>query len=240
MEFVIKENPSEVADYAAGIVSSVIAAKPDAAIAVPTGKTPLPLFERLSGMAQRREPALDLVRWFALDEFIGPAVPRESTFAFLLEERLLNPAGIPHKQLHTLEGSAPEPDREAQRYEQLIAARGGLDLAILGLGRNGHIGFNEPGTPFSSRTGVRRLTESTCRANAYLFPASTVPDEALTMGIATLMEARKVLVLATGPVKAGIVRQLATLKPDTTVPATALKAHDDCVIVVDTAAGALL
>ena len=240
MKFIIRENPGEVAEYAAGIIASIITGKPDAALAIPTGKTPLPLFERLAAMAQERTPAFGRVHWFALDEFIGPAVPRESTFAFLLEERLLNPARLPHEHLHTLESSAPEPDREAQRYEQLIAARGGLDLAILGLGRNGHIGFNEPGTPFSSRTGVRRLTEGTRLANAYLFPASTVPDEALTMGIATLMEARKVLVLATGPAKAGIVRQLSASKPDTAVPATALKEHDDCVVVVDAAAGALL
>lgn len=240
MEFVIRETPQEVAEYAAGIISSLITGKPDATIAVPTGKTPLPLFERLASMAHRRRPPLDLVNWFALDEFIGPDVPRESSFAFLLEERLINPAGLTLEKFHTLAGSAPDPAREAQRYEQLISARGGLDLAILGLGRNGHIGFNEPGTPFDSRTGVRHLAESTRQANTYLFPSSTVPDRALTMGIATLMEASKVMVLATGPRKARIVRQLAESEPDTAMPATALKEHDDCVVVVDAAAGKLL
>lgn len=240
MEFVVKPDPAEVADYAAEIVSSLVTEKPAAAIAVPTGKTPLPLFQRLAHTARRQKPAFDLVDWFALDEFVGSNIPRESTFAFLLEKRLMEPAGLSLARLHALSGSVADPGLEAQRYEQLIKGRGGLDLAILGIGRNGHIGFNEPGTPFDSRTGIRELAEDTRQANTYLFPSSAVPGRALTMGIETILEARKVVVLATGHSKARIIEIVARSKPDTKVPSTALKAHEDCVVVVDAAAGALI
>ena len=240
MEFIIKPDPAAVADYAAGIVSALVAGKPAAAIAVPTGKTPLPLFQRLARTARRQDPALDQVNWFALDEFVGQNIPGESTFAFLLEERLIKPAGLSLQQLHSLSGKADDPAEEAQRYEQLIESRGGLDLAILGIGGNGHIGINEPGTPFDSRTGMRELAEGTRQANTYLFPSTAVPGRALTMGVETILEARRVMVLATGPAKALIVETLAGAAPNPAVPATALKEHGDCVIVVDAAAGALL
>jgi glucosamine-6-phosphate deaminase len=239
MNLVVKADSHAVADHAAGVVIALVTAKPDAAIAVPTGKTPLLLYERLGALVRSGDLDLDRVHWFALDEFVGDGIPATSTFAFFLEQRLVRPAGLRAEMLHVLDGAAEDLDGEARRYEALIAAQGGLDLTILGLGRNGHIGFNEPGTAPDSRTGIRHLTDATRQANAYLFPDAEVPRTALSMGIGTLLDARKVMLLATGEVKAEIVGRLATASPNPGLPASALVTHPDCCIVVDEDAAAM-
>lgn len=239
MNLVVTADPTAVAHHAADVVTALVTAKPDAAIAVPTGKTPLPLYERLAALARAGELDLDRVRWFALDEFVGDRIPATSTFAFFLQQRLIRAAGLRAEMLHVLNGAAEDLDAEARRYEALIAAQGGLDLTILGIGRNGHIGFNEPGTPPDSRTGLRHLTDATRQANAYLFPDAAVPRTALSMGIGTLLDAARVMLLATGSAKAEIVGRLATASPSPDLPASALGPHPNCCVVVDEDAAAM-
>jgi glucosamine-6-phosphate deaminase len=176
---------------------------------------------------------LSRVRWFALDEFLG-AVPAAATFGHFLRQRLVAACRVPEQCLHVLHAGCADPVQEGARYEAEIAAAGGLDLAILGIGENGHIGFNEPGTPFCSRTGHRLLDEKTRRANAYLFARlEDVPVQGISMGIGTILSARAVLLLAVGAGKAEVMERLAAASPEPSLPASALKTHGNVLAVMD-------
>ena len=231
---------SRVAEMAADVVCGLLGGNEHPVVAIPTGKTPLALYSVL--IARQRAGATDLsgFTWFALDEFLGVDVRREATFGHFLESRFILPAGLPVSSVHTPDFATDRPEQEGADYEEQIRQAGGLDLAILGIGLNGHIGFNEPGTPLDSRTGARTLAPATRQANAYLFPESDVPRTAISMGIATILEARRIMVLATGASKAGIVKQILATTATRDLPASALVLLLDCLLLVDEAAGALV
>lgn len=240
MKFVKLSNNDEVAQSAAELISKIDTSGTSPVVALPTGKTPLQLYKHLVQQQKAGKLALGSFTWFALDEFCGVGVPRESTFGSYLETHFILPAGLSVSSLHALDFRSTDPDAEAARYEQSIAKAGGLDLAILGIGHNGHIGFNEPGTSFASRTGSRNLAPRTREANAYLFADSDMPYDAISMGIGTIMEANRILLLATGESKAEIIHRLSETAPTTALPASALKNHPNCIVLVDEEAGARL
>jgi len=224
----------EVAGAAAQIIREIARLDPTAAIAIPTGRTPLALYRHLVGEVQAGDDSLCDIQWFALDEFCGPDIPIEARFRTFLLDRFILPAGLNPNNLHAMDGACGDPMMEAQRYEDEIAAHGGLTLAILGIGTNGHIAFNEPGTPLTLRTGVRRLTETTVAANRYLFPkGSSRPSVALTMGPGTLLEASRGLLLATGSGKKDIIARLKNTPPTPDLPASVLHLHPDCTVITD-------
>lgn len=212
------------------------------AIALPTGKTPVALYQRLNLLSEDLKAQFRTQTWFALDEFLRRDLAPESSFRGFLLRHFIHPMGIPEGNLLTLSFHPDDPEKEATRYESAIAAAGGLKLALLGIGLNGHIGFNEPGTPLDSRTGVRRLTEKSRKANAYLFPSlEETAHEAMTMGISTILSARRVLMLATGASKEAPVSRLVKDRSITeTFPASALWSHPDSWLLVDSTAGAAL
>ncbi|HEY8346472.1 MAG TPA: glucosamine-6-phosphate deaminase [Symbiobacteriaceae bacterium] len=232
-----------VADYAAlshlaaGIVAGFIWAHPRAVLGLPTGSTPEGFYRALvaTGVSFRE------VRTFNLDEYVG--LPREcpQSYYMYMKTRLYDHVDLRPENAHIPDGLASDPEEECRRYEAAIRRAGGLDLVVLGLGHNGHIGFNEPGTPWDIRTHRVTLAESTRRANARFFGSvEAVPREAITMGIGTILEARRILVLVSGEDKAEIVKRFLEGSPSVSVPATALRQHPDVTVIVDRAAASRL
>jgi len=234
VRFEVREDEKGVAEAAGEVVRKLVEGKPDAVIAIPTGNTPVPLYKLLSSWVREKSIDLSRVRWFALDEFMSPDLPYGSSFRSVLEQQFAKPCQIARGNLKSLDPTTLEPEAEALRYESAISAAGGLDLAILGIGLNGHIAFNEPGTPFDSRTGLRKLSRATREANDHMFlPWVDPPVMGLSMGIGTLLEARQVLLMATGASKAAIVKRLKETDPTPDLPASALKGHADVTVVLD-------
>ncbi len=234
------ESPDDVAEVAFERIQHWLTAKSEPVFALPTGATPLPLYRRLIEATRDGRLPLARARFFALDEFWGNDLPESSTFRHFLVTRLLSPAGIPLDRLVALPTSG-DPERVAATHESAIRAAGGLDLVLLGIGGNGHIAFNEPGTPHDSRTGLRVLTEKTRLANGYLFAGHhPIPTHGMTMGIGTIATAREVLLMASGSGKAGIIGRLQDGPVALELPASSLKSHGDARIVVDRAAGVAL
>ena len=223
---------------AADVVSAVIAGNPHAAISFPTGSTPLGMFDVLAARAARGEIDFSVVTIFCLDEYVGVTPEDPNSLTRWLREGFLNRIGIKPAQLRSLPVTANDLIAAAAEYEESIAARGGLDLAILGLGPNGHIGYNEPGSTADSRTRVIELTpESRNQASDYWEGAVPIPDRAMTIGVGTLLEARQILLLVLGEAKAGMLRRTLDEPMIADVPASWLRmAGPRLNVIVDEAA----
>ncbi len=231
---------ADVANVVFRRIEHLLATKKTPVFALPAGSTPLPLYERLVDATLHSKLPLGRARFFALDEWWSESVPATATFRRFLLEYLLIPAGIPEDRLASLPTTG-DAGATATAYEEAISRAGGIDLAILGIGGNGHVAFNEPGTPLDSLTGLRELTEKTRRANAYLFTGeSTVPTHGITVGIGTIMAAQTIVVMALGQGKASIVKQLRDSPVTKDLPASALKRHPAVEVIVDRLAGELL
>ena len=241
MRIIIEDGAEQAARRAAQLVEDLLRGGPARVLALPTGATPLPMYERL--VEARRERGLDFSRAtiFGLDEYVGLAADDPHTMREQLRARLLDPVGLPAAQLHTLDGSAHDLGEACARYEAQIVQAGGLDLVVLGIGDDGHIGFNEPGSSLGSRTRLKTLTRETQRANASSFARpEDVPRLALTIGVGTILEARCCLLLATGEAKAAIVARAVEGPVTAQVTASALQFHPDAHIVLDAAAAGRL
>ena len=234
---IFRDSPA-ASEAAAGVVSAVVRSKPDAVISFPTGSTPLGMFDVLAARAARGEIDVSGVTVFCLDEYVGVTVEDPNSLTRWLREGLLNRIGIEPEQLHSLPVTADDLVAAAAGYEDAIAARGGLDLAILGLGPNGHIGYNEPGSSADSRTRVIDLTpESRSQASAYWEGAVPIPDQAMTIGVATLLEAKQILLLVIGEAKAGMLRRTLEESMSADVPASWLRiAGPRLTVIADDAA----
>ena len=199
-----------------------------------TGGTMLPLYE-----AMRKDPeAWADKTTFNLDEYYPIEHDDPQSYHAYMKKELLD--HVPVQQWDIPDGEADDPDTECERYENAISAAGGIDIQVLGIGSNGHIGFNEPGTSFDSRTHVVILSEQTRKDNARFFPDGGVPVRAITMGLATIMEARKIILIATGKNKAEAVQKMLEGPITEDVPASILQRHPDCTVFLDEEAAALL
>ena len=222
-------------------VARALSAKPDLVLGLPTGRTPVPFYKALAALYDRGQADFSRASTFNLDEFLGvpPTDPR--SYRAFMERQLFDVVNLRPSRIHFLNGAAPDAVAECARYERAVAHAGGIDLLILGLGANGHIGFNEPGRALAAATHRTRLTPATRRANASLFGrAADVPDEALSMGMSTILHARRIVLLATGAAKAETVRQMVRGPITPQVPASFLQLHRSAEVWVDReAAGAL-
>jgi glucosamine-6-phosphate deaminase len=227
---------------AADVVSKLLLSKRDAAITFPTGSTPLGMFDVLAARAARSEADFSNVSIFCLDEYVGVTTEHPNSLTRWLSEALLSRIGIRPDQLHTLPVTADDLVDAATQYDGTISARGGLDLAILGLGPNGHIGYNEPGSSADSRTRVITLTpESRSQASAYWEGTLSIPDRAMTMGVATLLESKQILLLVTGETKAEMLRRTLQEPMNAEVPASWLRlAGQRLTVIADEAAASQL
>lgn len=209
---------------AAGIVAATIALTPEAAIAVPTGSTPLGMYEDL--LARVRSGTLDVSRThvYCLDEYLGVAPTDPNSLTGWLAGVFLTPAKVPPAHVHPVPATDPDPASAAARFEAELAARGGLKLAVLGLGANGHIAYNEPPSAADSRTRVLPLTpESIAQAATYWQGTLPIPDVAMTVGIGTLLEAHRIVLIVAGAAKAAVLRRTLREPMTDAVPASWLR-----------------
>jgi glucosamine-6-phosphate deaminase len=234
--------PRAAAGTLAAAVSRAVAANPSLVLGLPTGRTPIPFYRELVKLHQAGGVDLSAVETFNLDEFVGLAPSDPRSYRAFMQRHLFDHVNIARRNIHVLNGRSEDPGRECRRFEQRIARSGGIDLLILGLGTNGHIGFNEPGRHLIARTHVARLTRITRRANAALFNfrAEDVPRQALSMGIATILDARRIVLLATGAGKASCVARMITGPITPRLPASFLQLHRAVEIWLDAPAAARL
>jgi glucosamine-6-phosphate deaminase len=233
---------------AAGALARAIArdltANPRLVLGLPTGRTPLPLYHRLAELSRtNRAGRADFSRatTFNLDEFLGLPAHHPSSYRAFMQRELFDHINLRPARIHFLDGAARDVERECARYERLIAGAGGIDLQILGLGANGHIGFNEPAAALIARTHRTTLRPATRRANAALFrDRATVPREALSMGMATILQARRIVLLATGRAKARCVERTINGPVTTRLPASFLQLHGAAEVWLDGAAASRL
>ena len=232
------DDPQDVADLAAQRVADLLHASSRAVLGLPTGRTPILLYDLLA--AQHAAGGLDFseVQTFNLDEFVGIGQDHPGSYRSYMQKYLFDRVNLPAGQGHVLDGLAPDADAECKRFEELIAAAGGIDLMILGLGGNGHIGFNEPAPSLQARTHRVTLLASSREANAGFFggePAQ-VPAEAMTMGMGTILKSRRVLLLVTGEEKAATVAAMIHGPITTHLPASFLQLHDEMEVICDAGA----
>ncbi len=227
----------EMSRKAAGIVSAQIIMKPDCVLGLATGSTPVGLYKQLIEWYRNGDLDFSGVRTVNLDEYKGISRENDQSYYYFMHQNLFDHVNIPAGNTHLPDGMEPDSEKECRRYEELIQSMGSVDLQLLGIGHNGHIGFNEPADAFDKQVHCVNLTQSTIEANKRFFAsAEEVPRQAYTMGIQTIMRSKKILIIANGEGKADIVRD-AFFGPITPmVPASVLQLHNDVTLVADEAA----
>ena len=227
----------EMSRKAAGIVSAQIIMKPDCVLGLATGATPVGLYKQLIEWYRNGDLDFSGVRTVNLDEYKGISRENDQSYYYFMHQNLFDHVNIPAENTHLPDGMEPDSEKECRRYEELIQSMGSVDLQLLGIGHNGHIGFNEPADAFDKLVHCVNLTQSTIEANKRFFAsAEEVPRQAYTMGIQTIMRSKKILIIANGEGKADIVRD-AFFGPITPmVPASVLQLHNDVTLVADEAA----
>jgi len=237
MDIHVFDHPRAATRYAAEALAGVVAQRPQAVLGLATGGTMPPVYTDLLTIAQDREIAFSDIRSFNLDEYVGLSPDHPRSYWHFMRRHLFDHIDADSDRLAVPRGDAEDANAEARRYEDAIRQVGGIDLQLLGLGANGHIGFNEPGASFSSRTRVEILAEDTRRANARFFgDGEVVPSRAITMGIGTILEAKAILLLATGEGKAEAACAMIEGTVEEQCPASALRCHGDVTILLDRAA----
>ena len=221
-----------LSDRAAEILLEAILRNPRVVLGLPTGRTPVKMYERVVAACGRAYHCFRDVVTFNLDEYVGIERTHPGSYFTFMKRHLFDFIDIDPANAHIPNGAAADIDAECAHYEGEIAAAGGLDLTFLGLGSNGHIAFNEPGTPFGSRTRVVALTESTRAANAALFPDGNVPTHAITMGIATILESKSIVLLASGEKKRAAIERLRSGEISEEFPASALWKHPEVQVLM--------
>ena len=233
MQIHIYKTPELAAKAAATLIAAAILAKNDAVIGLPTGSSPVATYRELARMNKEGVIDFSRVTTFNLDEYIGLAGDHPQSYRHFMDENLFDHINIAKENTHVPSGIG-DGAANARAYEEAIAAAGGIDLQFMGIGRNGHIGFNEPAAAFSDQTGVITLTPSTIEANARFFAsAGEVPRAAISMGVGTIMRARRTLLIATGADKADAVYGLVRGAITPSLPASALRLHPHCVVLLD-------
>ena len=236
MKIIITKNYEELSERSAEIMLGIVKQNPKAVLGLATGTTPLGLYSRI--IADHKENGTDYskIRTVNLDEYKGLPKTHEQSYAYFMKKNLFDGLGITPEQTNIEDGTAKDEKAECLRYDALLEELP-RDIQLLGLGSNGHIAFNEPGTPFGSGTHVVTLAESTVKDNARLFEdIFKVPRKAYTMGIRQIMQAKKILLLASGANKAEAVYKMVKGEVTEQVPASVLQLHPNCILIADRAA----
>jgi glucosamine-6-phosphate deaminase len=241
MEVVIRPNADAAADLVARIIARELRNNPGLVLGLATGKTMESVYSRLAQM--HREEGLDFSQCstFNLDEYVGLSASNPNSYRHYMNHHLFARVNIDLRNTHLPDGMATDLVAECANYERSIAAHGGIDLQLLGIGQNGHLGFNEPLSAFRSRTKVKALSPVTRAQNAPLFPKpELVPQRAITMGVGSILDCRRCVLLATGEEKAAIIAKAVEGPITSMISATALQLHPECSLVLDEAAGSKL
>ncbi len=241
MEVIIKDSYEDVSKLSAEIIADIIRRKPRAIIGLATGSTPLGTYKELIRL--HKEEGLDFSRTvtFNLDEYVGLTHDHPQSYHFFMWENLFKHINVNSKNVHIPDGTAKDIPGFCRWYEEQIVKSGGLDVQLLGIGSNGHIAFNEPGSSLGSRTRVKTLDEKTRQDNARFFRnLNEVPKYAITMGIGTIMDARQLVLVANGAGKAEAIQKTVEGPITAMVPATIVQLHPKATITIDKAASTKL
>ena len=239
MRVIVKADYQEMSREAARVVARQVLLKPNSVLGLPTGETPIGMYEELVRMYDLNLLDFSQIVTFNLDEFCGLPPDHPESYHRYMREKLFAHINIKLDNTFIPDGTAPDINAECRRYEEAITQHGGIDLQVLGIGPNGHIGFNEPGTDWGMTVGRVRLSDVTRNREAPRFGGiENVPECALTMGIKSIMRARKILLLASGAGKVTPVQKALTGPVTLDVPASVLQLHPDVTVVLDRAAAA--
>lgn len=232
---------SDMSRKAANIISAQVIMKPDCVLGLATGSTPIGAYKQLIEWYRRGDLDFSEVRSVNLDEYRGLPRENDQSYYYFMYHNFFKDINISMDNTNIPDGTEPDADKECARYNQVIESLGGIDLQLLGLGHNGHIGFNEPSDAFEKLTHCVDLTESTIEANKRFFEkAEDVPRQAYTMGIQNIMQARKILLIVSGESKAKILKDVLCGPVTPKVPASVLQLHNDVIVVADEAALSLM
>ena len=238
-EVVIVENAEAAGALVATEIVELIDRRPDAVLGLATGSTPLPVYQALRSRLAGRD--VSQVRGFALDEYVGIDPSHPESYRSVITREVVEPLGLTPERIHVPNGAQATIQHAGEDYDAAIAAAGGVDLQILGIGTDGHIGFNEPGSSFASRTRVKTLTEQTREDNARFFDSiDDVPMHCITQGLGTILEARHLVLLAFGAGKAEAVARAVEGPLTALLPGSAIQLHPHATVVVDEAAASKL
>jgi glucosamine-6-phosphate deaminase len=234
MQLVKVQDYEELCQIAAERIIEKVKTARTLKLGLATGGTPKGVYRKLVEDHRKNGTSYRHVITFNLDEYVGLSPEHPSSYRYYMNENLFNHIDILKENTYIPNGMAADLEAECRRYEALIEAEGGIDIQILGIGLNGHIGFNEPGTPFHSLTHVVQLAETTRKANSRYFRSpDEVPTHAVTMGIATIMKSREILLLVNGQKKAEILRRLFEEEVTEQLPASVLKTHPNVTVIAD-------
>lgn len=240
MEVIILENQQAASELASKRILSLVTQTPNCVLGFATGSTPLKTYELLGEAKSQQNIDFSKITSFNLDEYVGLPTDHASSYSYYMHQHVFGPLGLSPEQYHLPNGMAANIELECQQYEQKIKERGPIDLQILGIGRDGHIGFNEPGSSLGSRTRLKTLTETTRGDNKAHFQDQRVPYHVVTMGIQSIMEASEILLLAFGDAKADAIAKTVEGPITASVPASALQYHPKVKIFLDLAAASKL
>ena len=241
MKIIKTDSYYQMSRRTAGLIATQVNIKPDCVLGLATGSTPIGTYEQLIHWYQKGDLDFSKVITVNLDEYKGLSADNDQSYRYFMNTHLFNAINIRPENTHVPDGLEPDSDKACRDYNKIIADCGGIDLQLLGLGLNGHIGFNEPGSAFELETHCVDLTDSTIQANSRFFSSmELVPKQAYTMGIKSIMQAKKIIIIVNGAEKAAIVKEAFFGPVTPNVPASVLQLHNDITLIGDNAALSLI
>ena len=241
MRIIVLDNYEEMNKKAAKMIASQVTLKPDSVLGLATGDTPLGMYTELIKLYDNKEVDFDEVRTFNLDEYYGLDRENSQSYYSYMINNLFNKINIHNENINMPDGMAEDVIESCSKYEKKIKELGGIDMQVLGIGGNGHIGFNEPNVNFEAETHLVKLDEQTIEANSRFFESvKDVPVEAISMGIRTIMNSKKIILLANGLNKAEAIERAVKGKINPNIPASILQLHNDVTIIIDKEAASKL
>ena len=240
MRLIVCDNQQDIANVGADMIAEVMANKKDAVLGLATGSTPVPMYQELIRRYEAGKLDFSTVRSVNLDEYYPLAPDNDQSYRYFMNYQLFDHVNIDKNNTNVPDGLATDPAAACAAYEGIIRDLGGIDIQVLGIGGNGHIGFNEPAEALDPLTHLTDLTEDTIRANSRFFESEEdVPRYALTMGIGSILSARRIMLIATGAAKAKAIATVLSGKLTTSCPASMLNLHADVTVICDRAAVSL-
>lgn len=241
MKIIVVKDYAELSKRASFMIASQITLKNESVLGLATGSTPIGTYRALVELYREGIVDFSKVTTFNLDEYYGLQADNPQSYRYFMDENLFSKVNVPAEAIHIPNGSAEDVQVECRNYEASISAAGGIDFQLLGIGKNGHIGFNEPDVTFEAQTHLVELDEETIKSNARFFERiEQVPKQAISMGIKTIMQSRHILLLATGTEKAETIHQMVRGKITPSCPASILQLHPNVTVLLDEAAASKL
>lgn len=242
MEVIIRPDKISVTDLAANLISRRIREHADTVLGLATGKTMEGIYAGLVKKYENEGLDFSLIKTYNLDEYIGLPPEHKNSYRHYMNKHLFNKVNIDLRNTHLPLGMAEDLEKECTMYEKSIRVNGGIDLQLLGIGKDGHIGFNEPLSALHSRTRAKALTPTTISQNSPYFEENNeeMPSRALTMGVGTILEAKRIILVVTGKSKARVLKEAVEGPVSSMISASALQLHQKCTVIVDESAGSML